>query len=280
MRVIIEISNFAIDIAPGYVPPLAPAPPWLHSVTSRSSHAEKNGSQAGSLYGCRKTFGVGKLIPFSPTERAHSSSSIAASMSHIGRCIRPMWRSGSIEHTSASHWLYMRWPARSRSKSCSTFGAPHEQRVGLERDRLAVLAVVEHHLGRDAVARRGRAAGRACRSGPPSGGCRERTPQSAPIFWPPKETRSFAAAAASRRCCELTGVGVEVVEQLRRAVRPQVLAEAGTDVRVARDHDDGRRLLAVGVRGVGLGDGHGSPCGTGDGGRGGVTGRCAPPSTR
>ena len=44
-------------------------------------------------------------MPFSPTERAHSSSAIAASMSHIGRCIRPMWRSGSIEQTSASHWL-------------------------------------------------------------------------------------------------------------------------------------------------------------------------------
>src|SRR5665811_2019389 len=61
IRAIIEISYFAIDIAPGYEPPLAPAPPWLHNVTSRSSHAEKNGSHAGSLYGCMKIFGVGKL---------------------------------------------------------------------------------------------------------------------------------------------------------------------------------------------------------------------------
>ena len=67
--------------------------------------------------------GVGKLMPFSPTEWAHFSSAMAASMSHIGRCMRPMWRSGSIEQTSASHWLYMCWPALSRSKSCSMFAA-------------------------------------------------------------------------------------------------------------------------------------------------------------
>ena len=49
MRAIIEISNLAIDIAPGNRPPLAAAPPWLHRVTLRSSQAEKKRSQDGEL---------------------------------------------------------------------------------------------------------------------------------------------------------------------------------------------------------------------------------------
>ena len=43
------IPGYAIDIAPGWAPPLAPAPPWLQRVTPRSSTAEKNGSQLGEL---------------------------------------------------------------------------------------------------------------------------------------------------------------------------------------------------------------------------------------
>ena len=35
---------------------------------------------------------------FRPASWAHSTSAIAASMSHIGRYARPMWRCGAVEH--------------------------------------------------------------------------------------------------------------------------------------------------------------------------------------
>ena len=72
-----------------------------------------------------------------------------------------------------------------------------------------------------------------------------RTPQSAPIFLPPNDDPFLRGRRGLPPLLQLPGVGVEVVEQLRRAVRPQILDQARTDVRVAR-HDHERRRCPFG----------------------------------
>ncbi len=62
-----ESSDTITSFAPGAPPPLGfPAPPWLPSMSPRSSNADQNGSHTGSLYGAMNGLGAGKFTPRSP----------------------------------------------------------------------------------------------------------------------------------------------------------------------------------------------------------------------
>ena len=255
MRVIIEISNFAIDIAPGNVPPVAPAPPWLARVTPRSSHAEKNRSHTGLVYGCMYGFGYGKFSPFKPADRAHSSSASEASMSQSGRCMRPMCRSGSIGAHIGEPLVVDVLARPQQVEVLFHAAAPHEQRVALERDRFAVLAVVEHDLGGDSV---GIEVAQPRVHVVVAGGLEVRHPDT-PVGTGSDVAERDLLLLGRRRLAlrlERARVGIELTDQLLRAVGPQVLDQARADVRVAR-HDDDRGGLPVGGV-LGRGDGHGT----------------------
>ena len=152
MRAIIEISNFAIDIAPGNVPPLAPAPPWLHSVTSRSSHAEKNGSQRGRVVRLEERLRR-REVDALQTDRAGPLELLDRGVDVPHRQVHQADVALGLDRAGVGQPLVVDALAGLQQvEVLLDVGAAHEQRVGLERDRLAVLAVVEHHLGGDAVA--------------------------------------------------------------------------------------------------------------------------------
>ena len=130
---------------------------------------------------------------------------------------------------------------RPTAASSTVVGDLAEERArGLERDDLAVLAAVEDDLGGDAVVVH-----------VPEAGGDVVMPFGLPV--PPEDdamigvgiglVTSNALPERDQRARVAGDRVVERLEVLRRAVRPQVVVEAGSDVGVGRHHH--QRLVAV-----------------------------------